>query len=251
MTIRFENVNVDYAMGPGEPIRALTEINCEFPSQGIVYVCGPNGSGKSTLLKTIVGELSPSGGRVVREAGTPQSTILLRPSPLANLAEELTVLEHLFLSSGPRSGGGMLQRVSRRALDKEVFRLIEQTLPALRERMEQPVQLLSSGQQQALAIVCGLLSCHGHGTILLDEPTASLDQTARRLVGNLLRGIAVEFSIAVVVATHDYNLLADAPGSAIVLREGRLQQRLEHVGNDVGAVLDAVFSGQDAGQGGG
>ncbi|KHD78238.1 ABC transporter [Actinoplanes utahensis] len=139
-----------------------------------LLVTGGNGTGKSTLLALLAGRLQPAAGTVHRSGG----------ARIALIAQEVPqwpadVTAHRLLQGRPRMG----------LLDPEALRT--------------PVRLLSQGQQRRLDLA---LSLADHPDLLIfDEPTNHLSST---LVDELTEAL-LGTSAAVVVATHDRQLLAD------------------------------------------
>lgn len=142
-----------------------------------VAVVGPNGSGKSTLVKILAGLVAPSVGQVWRpeKVGYMALDLALYPS--------LSAREHLEWAGASR---GCPDRATE---------LIE--LVGLQEPGERPVGAYSSGMKARLKLALAIQ--HHPEVLLLDEPTAPLDETGRGLV----RQVVQRFEGAVVIATND------------------------------------------------
>ncbi len=242
------NLSVRYSSGDGQYIDALKRISMELHQSRINYLCGPNGSGKSTLLKAIAGQVSLRTGSIHLESVESDlpKRVFLRQSPMDNLVRDLTVKEHLFLAAGANNVFRQpFQFVRRSSIPSEGLRYIRQTLPALENKLASQVQFLSGGQQQALAIVCAVLFAKGSGILLLDEPTASLDSSARSLLASLLRSIVSSSRIWIIVATHDFDLVAEAPGTVVTLKGGNVTNVSDVVSNeDLQHVLSRLYGNQ-------
>ncbi len=180
MDIVIQDLTHIYMVGtPFEQI-ALSGVELEIPSGGIVAVVGATGSGKSTLIQHIAGLLPPTGGRIrVGEVEiSPDSRDLsaLRGRvgvvfqyPEHQLFEETVAKD---VAYGPRNLG---------LSDREVDRRVEQSLDwvglSLDLSKRSPFQL-SGGQMRRVA-VAGVLAMQPE-ILILDEPTAGLDPVGRR-----------------------------------------------------------------------
>jgi ABC-type multidrug transport system ATPase subunit len=145
----------------------------------VLAVTGANGSGKSTLLKVLTGLIPASEGRVYRV-----STLGLAALD-AQLYPQLTPLEHLdfvrSMTPGKRTGTELLEMVG------------------LASAADRPAALLSSGMKARVKLAMALQ--HDPGVLLLDEPTASLDEQGRGLVGEIIA--SQKTGGAVILATND------------------------------------------------
>ena len=176
----------------GSPL--LESIDVSLP-RGVTGLVGPNGSGKSTLLELLAGLRAPARGRVVRRgpvAFLPQGAATLGPEPVASLLGD---------ASGPGDWrvGRALERAGLAGLD-----------------LSRPAATLSGGEATRLRLARLFLA--EPEALLLDEPTNHLDEEARRVV----RELVASFRGAVLVATHDRELLSLATRIAS-LERGRLR----------------------------
>ena len=157
-----------------------------FP--GRVYsLTGPSGSGKSTLLSILAGWLVPSEGTVVRQAGARVTWVFQNPHGVPRR----TALDHValpFLARGlsPSDADGRGQDLLKK------FGLLDVA--------GHPFARLSGGESQRLMLARGIAA--GPDVLLVDEPTAQLDQIASRAVNDAIATLATEGTI-VAIATHD------------------------------------------------
>lgn len=172
-----------------------------------VALVGANGSGKSTLLRVVHGLVPLDGGRRVvgegpalRIAMVFQRPFMLRMSARANV--EL---------------GLMLQGIAR-AERRERAMLALERVGLLREA-NRPGRVLSAGQQQRLALARAWAL--QPDLLLLDEPTASLDPTAKREVEALMEGFAAQ-GITMMMSSHNLGQVKRLAGRVIYLEHGRL-----------------------------
>jgi len=193
------------------------------PSEFVVLL-GKSGSGKSTLLNLISGMDTPSSGEVWL-AGKPLQTLSeeertqLRRRYIGfvfqafNLLPTLTVEENVLL---PLELNGVFDRKSHEA----ARRLLERV--GLAGRNHQYPDRLSGGEQQRVAVARAL--AHRPLLLLADEPTGNLDADTGRQVLDLLEELARETGRAVLVATHDREMVSRAD-RVLQLVQGRLVAR--------------------------
>jgi tungstate transport system ATP-binding protein len=200
---------VAYAAGTTPILSALTlSIEPGAPT----LLLGPNGAGKTTLLKLAMGLLRPVAGRILygtlpevarrRCAIVFQKPVMLRRTVARNVAFALKAAQR-----APEAANieALLQAVG---------------LGALAER---PARRLSGGEQQRLALARAL--ARDPQVLFLDEPTASLDPAASKIVEEIILGIA-ERGVKIVMATHDLGQAKRLAGEIVLIAQGRL---IEHV----------------------
>ncbi|KPJ50292.1 MAG: hypothetical protein AMJ41_01605 [candidate division Zixibacteria bacterium DG_27] len=160
--------------------RVLSNISQQINEGECLVITGPNGSGKTTLLRIMAGLLRPGEGSVqyfledsILEREKLKGNLSLVSADLA-LYDELTALENLHF----------LSRIQDCHFSEEelVQRLSEF---GLTERGNDLVGSFSSGMKQRLKYFCALLK--EPKFLLLDEPTANLDEEGVRLVDEIIR----------------------------------------------------------------
>jgi len=187
-----ENLSFAY-LGQQTPL--FTGFNLTLGQRGLVAITGPSGTGKSTLLKLLAGLLPATQGQIY---GPPSIYLAQHPWLVAGSIEKnlrlahghgnsddfAQVLEQVGLWSRLAPHGGLACRIGERG------------------------EGLSGGEAQRLALARCLLS--PPRLILLDEPTAMIDDESAQIVRDQLRKLADQGHL-VVVATHDRALqrLAD------------------------------------------
>ena len=206
---------------PGGAIRALAQLTLDFHEGLFQVVAGPSGSGKTTLLHLIAGLERPTSGQVTT---LDRDLAQLSRSELADLRRDhlaivpqsptlvpfLTTLENVELVGRIR---GLPTGVARAHAASAIAEV------GLEDRARQRADELSGGERQRLAIARALA---GRPTlILIDEPTASLDQANAIIIAGLLDTAARRHRIAIICATHDPILIA-AAHRHVHLRSGRL-----------------------------
>jgi ABC-2 type transport system ATP-binding protein len=190
-------------------VEALAPTDFELHPGETVALVGPNGAGKSTLLAMLAGALEPTEGSVethARLGWVPQS-----PAQYARLSprENLELFARLEGSRDPvAAAADLLHRFQ---------------LPS----GSQPAGELSVGNRQRLNVALSLLG--EPNVLLLDEPTASLDPTQRRLVWDVVNALRGEGG-AVCFATQNVEEVEHAD-RVVALQDGRV----------VGSSVEEVF----------
>jgi ATP-binding cassette, subfamily F, member 3 len=188
---------------PGHPI--LRDVTVNIYRGDRVGIVGPNGSGKSTLLRTLVGDLAPLGGEVVRGSGVKLGYF---DQKLATLSEERTLLEEI--------------QTVRADLSPEVIR---QYLAKFRFFEDDPfrsVKGLSGGERSRLAMAKMML--FPRNVLALDEPTNHLDIPARETLEDALD----RFEGTLIVVSHDRYFLDRVCQRLLIVEGDRLEA---HLGN--------------------
>ena len=179
----------------GDPV--LRDVNLAIAPGEIVTVVGPNGSGKSSLLRARVGALPPTAGRIERAEGlrigyVPQALHVERAMPL-------TVRRFLNV---PR-------RHPRAAVEAALGEV------GLLDRAEDAVTALSGGQLRRAMLARALLG--DPQLLLLDEPTAGLDQPGIAAFYELIASVRERTGCAVLLVSHDLHVVMSASDRVICL----------------------------------
>lgn len=203
-------------------ITAVDDVSLEVDAGEVVAITGPSGAGKSTLLAILAALQEPADGRVLIEgkdvAALPESEMLeLRARRLGYVFQEFGLLDELTAAENVELPLRIQRRdpVERSRLVEEVLAAVELT-PHAAQRPEE----LSGGQRQRVAVARALVTAPQ--LLLADEPTAQLDARTAASVTELLVSAARERGAAVVIVSHDEQLLGRAD-RVLHLRAGRLE----------------------------
>lgn len=190
-------------------VQALQPLNLQLHAGERLALVGANGSGKTTLLRMMHGLLPASGRRVLHGEGGPGAPVvamLFQRPFLLSLSVRSNMMLSLWLRKVPRH-----ERAARCALA-----LRRVGLDGLESRQ---ALTLSGGQQQRLALARAWAL--RPQLLLLDEPTASLDPSAKREVERLIAEIADE-GTTVVMSTHNLGQAKRLCTRVAYLEAGRL-----------------------------
>ena len=198
----------------------LRDVSLRLDAGEVVALLGPNGSGKSTLLRTLLGQLALRAGDV-RWDGRPLKQWSRRE--LARFVAYLpqsamydpsqTVADVLRLGRAPYWGAFGLES----SQDLAVVRRVAQTLDLV-ELLPRSIDQLSGGQRQRVFV--GRALVQEPKALLLDEPNTFLDLRHQVELSALLRRLAKDAGVAVLMASHDLNLAAMFADRLILLESG-------------------------------
>jgi cell division transport system ATP-binding protein len=212
--IRFNNVFKAYPRG----VLALRDVSLHIARGEFAFLTGHSGAGKSTALRMIYAEESPTSGEV-RVSGF--ATSELKPRDIPRLRRRLGIVFQDFRLLEDRSAEDNVAfalevtGARRSIIAPKVTRVLAQVGLAARA-LAHPREL-SGGEQQRVGIARALVN--DPLVLLADEPTGNLDERAARGVFQLLREINAN-GTAVIMATHNLELVRQAPYRVIELQEG-------------------------------
>ena len=214
--VRFEHVEI--AMD-GEVV--LRDANFTLRAGEFVYLIGRVGSGKSSFLRALYAELPVETGEATI-MGYDLRGITLRDT--AALRRRLGIVFQDFQLLTDRTVRLNLEFILRATGWKnpdDIDRRIAETLTrtGIPDKAERMIHELSGGEQQRVAIARALLNTPA--IILADEPTGNLDPETGRHIVSLLHDIC-RSGTAVVMTTHNYDLVRRFPARVVRCEGGRL-----------------------------
>lgn len=215
--IKIENLNYAYTDTP-----VLKNISFEIQENEMVGLLGLSGSGKTTLLKILSGLLQPDSGIYTIESNKAyekgkRNKMLVNELGVVfqdyNLFMHLTVLDNLVLPYRLRF------KKSKEESKKVAIEMLSQF--GLQEHLYKFPNECSGGQQQRIAIARALIL--NPRVLLIDEPTAALDQENTMIVSELLRDLNKK-GLTVIVITHDIPFAQSICKRVIELKKGEIIQ---------------------------
>ncbi len=184
-------------------MHAVAGLHLELAAGSFTAVIGPSGSGKSTLLHLLAGLEQPTSGSVWLGdtdlyALSEDERTALRRDQMGFVLQDYSLLPALTVAENIALPFTLGLDPARRDIRWHDQLIADLGLAGLLDR--RPGQL-SGGQQQRVAVVRAL--AHRPAVVFADEPTGNLDlATGQRLLG-LLRGLAAQQQVTVVMVTHD------------------------------------------------
>lgn len=232
--VRCVNVVKTYHMHERN-VTALSGVNLEIASSGFFAIMGASGSGKSTLMHLLGGLDKPDsgevfvGGQAVHNMSEKALTAFRRTSvgivfQQFNLIPTLTARENVELP-------GLLAGQPASELRDRSTRLLDAL--GVGARGDHRPDALSGGEQQRVAIARALL--FSPKVLLADEPTGNLDSASSAKLWSLLKDLAAERAMTVVMVTHEPSAAANCE-HIFVMRDGRLHGHIVTEGLDAAGV---------------
>lgn len=197
-------------------IEAVRGVSLKINAGEVLAFLGPNGAGKTTCIKMIAGLIQPDAGWVKIAGSDPHRN----PQALQKLGAVLEGNRNLYWRLTPEENleyFGVLRGLNRKAARQHGLRLLERF--DLLHKRRTPVQTLSRGMQQKLAIAVSLV--HRPQLVLLDEPTLGLDVEASENVKALIREIAKE-GCAILLTTHQLNVAEEISDQVAIIQRGKI-----------------------------
>ena len=214
--VRFANVFRAYPRGS----LALKDVSFHVAKGEFAFLTGHSGAGKSTVLRLVYADEFPTSGEV-RVSGYHTSTMSSRDIPrlrrrLGIVFQDFRLLED---RTAEENVGFALEVTGarRQTVAPRVMRVLAQV--GLAAKASACPRELSGGEQQRVAIARALVN--DPLVLLADEPTGNLDERATRGIFQLLRDINAS-GTAVLMATHDLDLVRQASYRVIELQQGTL-----------------------------
>ena len=212
--IQLQNARMMYPSGGGVEHITMSVKNGEF-----VFLVGPSGAGKSTVLKLIYMEEFPDEGHVIVQN---YNSLYMRRKDIPYLRRCIGIVFQDFKLLPDRNtfeNVAFVLRVTgikRKEIRKKVLRVLAEVgLSHKRGRMPHE---LSGGEQQRVAIARALVN--EPFILLADEPTGNLDPDATHSIMELLEKINLK-GTAILMATHDYDLVKAMDKRVIRIESGR------------------------------
>jgi iron complex transport system ATP-binding protein len=213
--ITIRGLSHSYGNGP-----VLDGLDLVIEQGEFVAVVGPNGSGKTTLLRAAAGILDTRGtieifGRPLKSYSRKALARILAVVPQQTPVDfPFTVEEVVLMGRSPHLG--LMEREKER--DRETARRAME-LTDVGRLAARRLDGLSGGERQRVIIARAV--CQQPRIILLDEPTSSLDLSHQLGVMEIMKGLAREAEMTVVMVSHDLNLAALYGDRILLLKDGR------------------------------
>jgi len=226
--------------GGGMTVRAVDGVSLSVLRGEIYGLLGANGSGKSTLIRLFSTLLTPDTGTVsifgldIGRDELAVKRLINRVSVEASFFKKLSAMENLVYAGrlygvGPEESRPKVTAIFRRLGIEDA-------------RMKVPLETLSRGMQQKVAIARAFLTTPM--LLLLDEPTTGLDIRSKREVQTFVRDLRDEHDATILLTTHDLDEAARLADRIGILHEGRLVAEgtpAELAARHGGGTLEDVF----------
>ena len=214
-----EDVSKRFVVGrKKKPVTAISHLSLRLERGDIHGVLGANGSGKSTLIRLICGLLTLDEGRVevfghdIERDEMAVKRLINRVSVDAAFFKKLSPMENLLFAA--RLYGLDGQTAKRDAI------VILARLGISEKRIDRPIEQMSRGMQQKVAIARALLT--SPTLLLLDEPTTGLDPRSKLDVQSFIEELRETHDATIVLTTHDLAEAERLCGRITILNDARV-----------------------------
>jgi ABC-2 type transport system ATP-binding protein len=214
-----EHVSKSFVVGrKRKSVDAITDVSLRLERGEMHGILGANGSGKSTLIRLISGLLTLDSGRVevfghdIERDEMEVKRLINRVSVDAAFFKKLSPMENLLFAARLYGiDGGVARRQTVAILER---------LGVSEKRVDRPVEQMSRGMQQKVAIARALLT--SPTLLLLDEPTTGLDPRSKLDVQAFIEEINQTHDATIVLTTHDLAEAERLCSRITVLNDGRV-----------------------------
>jgi ABC-2 type transport system ATP-binding protein len=212
-----EGVSKSFAVGR-KRVAAITDVSMRLERGDMQGILGANGSGKSTLIRLVSGLLTLDSGRVevfghdIERDEMAVKRLINRVSVDAAFFKKLSPMENLLFAARLYGIDGGIAR-------RQTVSILER-LGIAKKRVNRPVEQMSRGMQQKVAIARALLT--SPTLLLLDEPTTGLDPRSKLDVQAFIEEINETHDATIVLTTHDLAEAERLCSRITVLNDGRV-----------------------------
>ena len=195
-----EDVSKRFVVGrKKKPVTAISHLSLRLERGDIHGILGANGSGKSTLIRLICGLLTLDEGRVevfghdIERDEMAVKRLINRVSVDAAFFKKLSPMENLLFAA-------RLYGLDGKTAKRDAIVILAR-LGISEKRLDRPVEQMSRGMQQKVAIARALLT--SPTLLLLDEPTTGLDPRSKLDVQSFIEELHETHDATIVLTTHD------------------------------------------------
>ena len=213
-----EDVTKRFTLGrKRKPVTAIANVSLRLERGDIHGILGANGSGKSTLIRLVSGLLTLDEGRVevfghdIERDEMAVKRLINRVSVDAAFFKKLSPIENLLFAA-------RLYGLDASGARREATAILGR-LGIAQKRVDRPVEQMSRGMQQKVAIARALLT--SPSLLLLDEPTTGLDPRSKLDVQSFIEELQATHDATIVLTTHDLDEAERLCGRITILDGGR------------------------------
>ena len=175
---------------------------------------GPNGAGKTTIIKMVMGFFRPNEGTIIINGYNRKTDYEAAMSSIGGIVEN----PEMYNSLSARLNLKMYARLHKGVTEERINEVLE--LVGLLDRADDPIKKYSLGMKQRIGLAQAML--HRPKVLILDEPTNGLDPAGIHLLRDILKKLAHEEGVAVMVSSHllsEMQLMCDRIG---IINHGKL-----------------------------
>ena len=198
----------------------LRDVNLNVWPGEVVVVLGPSGSGKSTMLRCINLLETPTAGHILVHddeiTNSGKTDVNKLRTNLGMVFQSFNLFPHLTAKGNVMIGQTKVLKKSKEEAEAEAIKQLEAV--GLGDRVDFKPAQLSGGQQQRVAIARAVAM---HPDVLLfDEPTSALDPELVRGVLDVMRDLAENSGMTMIVVTHEMGFARDVADRVVFMEDG-------------------------------
>lgn len=226
--VKLNQLHKSFINKSGEVIAGIHDINLSVEDGEIIGIIGTNGAGKSTLMNCLTGQIPLDSGQIFidDEQVDRWGQIKLAKyigrvfqDPRMGTAPRMTVFENLILAKKRGQGRGL-----QKSLTAENYQALQDHLHQfhlnLDQRLDVPIENLSGGQRQIVALIMATLV--KPKILILDEHTAALDPRTAKQVMQMSYQMIRQLNLTTFMITHQLQDALDYSDRLLVLHQGRI-----------------------------
>ena len=205
----------------GGEIRALDGASADIQKGEVVVIIGPSGSGKSTFLRCLNLLERPTGGTIHfngHDITDPKCNINIHRQKMGMVFQHFNLFPHMTILKNMTLAPVKLLGKSQEEAEKKALELLDRV--GLRDRANAYPNQLSGGQKQRIAIVRAL--CMEPEVMLFDEPTSALDPEMVGEVLDVMKHLAMDEGMTMVVVTHEMGFAREVGDRVIFMDGGKI-----------------------------
>ena len=198
-------------------------LNYKFNNSGLYLIVGESGSGKTTLLNIISGIEKPDSGQVLYKDKDICSYKEIFSATISYVTQNPNLIFGLTVRQNIKLVGD---------IPKELLKEVK-----LNDLMDKKIDDLSNGERQRLSLIMAYLKANHF--ILIDEPTASLDENNASIISNLIYKMSK--SKLVIVTSHNKNLFTPFADYILTINNFTLEEERRDKTNKIYHITDMSF----------
>jgi ABC-2 type transport system ATP-binding protein len=203
---------------PGKTVHAINDVSLTVRRNEIFGILGANGSGKSTLIRMMSTLMIPDAGTITVFGFDVQRDEAEVKRRINRVSVEAAFFKKLSPSENLRYALRLYGRTGS-AVRNEIGMVMER-LGITAERASRPLEQLSRGMQQKVAIARAFLT--SPVVLLLDEPTTGLDPRSKRDVQKFIRELRDDHDATIILCSHDMSEAEGLCDRISIIDKGRL-----------------------------